>query len=361
MQHVTLIKNPLGPPEEWKRVSVPDVRDFLMDEFEAWPASARIYHGVPSMDRDVTPRSEGDIERLPQFDELTVVVYPGGPVAGIFLIISAVIAVVAIAATFLLMPKIPSMENQSQQSPNNGLAQRSNRPRPNARVPDIYGTVRSIPDLIAVPYRIYEQHAELEIAYMCVGRGAYAVSDVRDGDTLVSEIDLASCQVFAPYTSPNDGSTPQLQIGSAIGDPVFDVTRLNDVNGQTLKGRNDRSLTTTNNLRFKDGGIIESADGTIDFTDYFVAGDLVDVGGAQDDGGDINPNAIQVAAVANAGGFTFTGYNPTADFSVGNIVQITGAVYQFDDGGTSGSLGGGTTYPDYPRYGGDGRVRGQLP
>jgi hypothetical protein len=113
---------------------------------------------------------------------------------------------VLIAATLLLMPKVPSMDNQQAQSPNNGLAARSNRSRPNGRVPDIFGQVRSIPDLIGLPYRVYEEHRELEIAYMCIGHGAYDVTDMRDGDTLLSEIPLASAAVYglrtaAPTTS----------------------------------------------------------------------------------------------------------------------------------------------------------------
>jgi hypothetical protein len=120
-------------------------------------------------------------------------------------------------------------------------------------------------------------------------------------------------------------------------------------------------VTATEDLRFVDGGIVRSASGTIDFTDYFTVGDLVDVEGAVDDGGDVSDDAILASGVAHSGGFDFASYNPTADFAVGNIVAITGAVYQFDDGGTSGGLAGGTTYPSYPTYSGEGRTRGQLP
>jgi hypothetical protein len=364
MQSVTLIRDPLGPPEDWERDEVEDVRDWLMARFDEWPSSARVYHGVPGLDRDITPANENDVERLATFDDVTVIIYPGDPVTAI---IAAVAVIVAIAATFLLMPKIPAMENQQQASPNNGLGARSNRPRPNGRVPDIFGTVRSVPDVIMVPYRIYVEHRELEIAYMCIGRGAYDVSDVRDGDTLISDIALASASVYGPYSSPNDMTAPQLQIGTAIGDPVFDVTRLNEVNGQVLKAPNDKALTTKADLRFVDGGIINSASGTVDFTDYFMVGDLVDVGRATDPaGGEPGPSVYQAAAVAHAAGFDLTGLDPTTFLSVGQYVQILGANYTFDDGGTSGDLGGGTTYVPPPTgtgggHGGGGTVRPQTP
>jgi hypothetical protein len=346
MQSVTLIRDPLAPSEEWESRQVADVRDFLMERFDSWPASARIYHGLPSLDRDVTPASAHDVERLADFDELTIIVYPGDPITAIIAVIAIVVGVVA---SLLLMPKIPSLDNKQQQSPNNGLSQRSNKPRLFGRIPDIYGQVRSTPDLIGVPYRIYDTHRELEIAYMCIGRGAYDVSDVRDGDTLISEIDLASAAVYAPYSSPNDMTPPQLQIGSAIGDPVFDVTKLNEVNGQTMLSPNNKALTTTRDLQFVDGGIVRSASGLIDFTDYFHVGDLVDIANAGDGGGATGTDAKQATAIAHAHGFDFASYDPTADFVAGKYISITGAVFQVDDGGGSGgTITGGTTYPDYP-------------
>lgn len=345
MQHVTLIRNPLEPGS-WERVEVPDVREFLMAEFEVWPASARIYAGVPSQDRDVTPGSESDVERLTSYPDLTVVVYPGDPIT-ILIVVGAII--LGVVAAMFLMPHVPSLENQTAQSPNNGLAARTNRPRPNARIPDIFGTVRSIPDLIALPYRVYDDHRELEIAYMCLGRGAHDVADVRDGETLVEDIDLASCEVWAPYTSPNDGSLPQLLIGEAIGDPLFRVRKSNEVNGQTMKADNDKTLRTSEDLTFSDGGVVQSAGGVIDFTDYFQAGDYVDIGRAQDPGGPTGSTAVMAAATANSGGFDFASYDPTADWSAGDFISITYAVFQVDDATSgSGDIAGSTDYPDYP-------------
>lgn len=347
MQSVTLIRDPLSPPEDWERAEVEDARGWLMERFDEWPSSARIYHGVPGMDRDVTPASEGDVERLVGFDELTVIVYPGDPITAIIVVVAVIVGVVA---SFLLMPKIPTLglDNRQQQSPNNGLSARSNKARPNQRICDIFGTVRSIPDLIAAPYRVYDTNRELEIAYMCIGRGAYDVSDVRDGDTLISEIDLASATVYAPYSSPNDFTVPQLQIGPVIGDPVFDVSRLNEVNGQTMLSTNNKVLATTRDLRFVDGGIIRSASGAIDFTDYFMAGDLIDIDRAHDTGGDPGTDGKHASATAHAHGFDFTTYDPTPDFTVGRWVSVVNAVYQVDDGGTSGEIAGGTDYPDPP-------------
>ena len=50
---------------------------------------------------------------------------------------------------------------------------------------------------------------------MCIGRGWYAVDDVKDGETLLSEITGTKAEFFNPFTSPNSGS-PFLTIGGSI-------------------------------------------------------------------------------------------------------------------------------------------------
>ena len=97
--------------------------------------------------------------------------------------------------------------------------------RVNGRIPDIYGTVRSTPDLLCA-HRVFENHVEKEIAYMCIGRGAYEVSDIRDGTTPVADIAGASVAVYGPYTSPNGGQ-PQQVIGNQINVPVLMTKREN--------------------------------------------------------------------------------------------------------------------------------------
>lgn len=347
MQTVYLIENPLEPAT-WEKIETEDVRALLTDRFVEWPATARIYEGRRvGQDHDVTPTTEAAVDRLVGYPEVTVVVYPEGPVAIIAAIVVAVAAAVAIA---FMMPSVPDLRNTQTSSPNNSLAERSNRPRPNARIPDIFGTLRSVPDMISVPYRVYEDHRELEISYMCIGRGAYDVSDVRDGDTLISDIAGASLAVYGPETSPNNAAdVPQLQIGTEISDPIFNVTRLSEVNGQEMKAPNDEAVRADNEIQFADGGIVEAAPG-IDFTDYFAIDDEVEIGKATDPGGLVDINAILAAATAEADGFTFATYDPTINFAVGQVISITQAVYTIDvtSDPTGGDLAGGTTVEDYP-------------
>lgn len=290
LKQVTLITNPLEPDTN-ERVEVEDVRDFLMSRYESFPATGRIYHGCVSLQTDVTPQDEKDIERLGELEgPFYVVIYPEGFVPALL------IGFVFAAAAYLLMPSysapVPqpppalARSNQQASSPNNDLSDRANRARINGRIPDIYGTVRSTPDLIAAPYKIFENGREVEYAYMCVGRGQYTVSDIRDGDTLVANIPGSSVMVYGPYTSPNsydpldpENTEPEVTIGEQRIVPVLSAKRSNSVNGQVLRPPNAVTFTQAQSqMRFRYPNIIElPEDEDDDFTKYFVEGDVVDL------------------------------------------------------------------------------------
>ena len=86
-----------------------------------------------------------------------------------------IISVVVSVASMLLMP-MPNINQQSAPpSPNNALAQRTNRQRLGGRIADIFGTGWSFPDLIAPTYSVYINHDETEYSLMCVGRGYYGI------------------------------------------------------------------------------------------------------------------------------------------------------------------------------------------
>lgn len=325
LKQVILARNPLEP-DSWTHHEVEDVRDFLMEEFAEWPATARIYHQHVSTNTDVTPGDETGIERLGELPgPFYVVVYPADPVT----IIIAIVAVVVVAAV-VLQPNVPTptLRNTQNQSPNNELSDRSNKPRPLARIPDVFGTVRSTPDLIAVPYKVYKDHEEVEYTFMCIGRGTYDVSDVRDDNTLVLDIPGTSVEVYGPNTSPNSGHAPQLRIGTAINKPVYDVARSNAVNGQVLRPPNDQSIRAVNNIYFQTPNLIKTS--AFDFTDKFAAGDTLYVSGAAVYQTYINQTKT---LYAYTNGFRFVIPNSTlpSEYAVGAEVQLTGATFGVTD------------------------------
>lgn len=270
MPNTLIIAENTLEPLTWKEFKADDTCQFLKEYFGKWPDTARIYHEQVSEANDVTPSDESTVERLSKLEgRFYVMVYPGDPNT----IIIAIIAVAAAAAAaFLLAPALPGLNNRSQPSasPNNELANRTNRPRPKERIPDIFGSVISTPDLIALPYKIFENNIEVEYAYMCIGRGEYSVYDIKDDRTLVSSIEGTKIEVYAPFTSPNSGHAPQLSIGEPINTPIYNVSRSNAVNGQLLKAPNANNVKIIGNcMGVYPNEIHADTDSGVDFREYF--------------------------------------------------------------------------------------------
>lgn len=301
---------------------------FIRDKFPVWPENARIYQGNVAESCDVTPRDEKSISALDKLDgPIFIVVYPGD-LATVLAVSAVAIAILSAAALILIRPPVPELG--SSPSANNTLSERSNKARPNSRIPDIFGRVRAIPDLVALPYRIFENNQEIEISYMCLGRGSYAIEDVRDGDTLLGSISGAGAVFYGPDTSPNFG-TAQLQIGSDIEQDLCSVVKLNEVNGQTLVPPNNQSYTR--NLRFIAPNVIEGNVGEVDFT-VFTSGITVNVSGASY-ALTVPPVAFNASVKFEDGGIIrFDTIDPTAYFTVGSSLSLSNASYSgLDDGG----------------------------
>ena len=296
MTQVILAENVLDA-ETWERFDVEDLLGFLQTRFDVFPETARIYHQQVSQDRDVTPGDEIGIERLRELPgPFYVVVYPGDPVT---IIVSAVAVVAGVAAALLLVPPIETLRNTQSTSPNNALSDRTNKPRLNGRIPDIYGSVISTPDLLAVPYKVFKEHREVEVAYMCVGRGQYDVGGVYDDVTPVQEIEGMQVEVYGPDTSPLSGDPPQLSIGDAITDELLDVKRSTAVNGQTLYPQNYRKIIGTDNIRAETGGRFEIRDTAVFvWPQLYEAGDTIVVTNGLVDGKNLN-GTYEVQSVNN--------------------------------------------------------------
>lgn len=339
MQRVYFIPQPLDV-NSYETVDVDDVRAFLASRFDRFPATARIYHEHLAVACDVTPSDEASIERLATLPgPFYVVVYPGEPLT----IVLVVVAVLTVAAAFLLKPKVaipnPALRSNSQStSPNNELSARTNRPRVNGRIPDIFGTLRSTPDLLTSPYKVFIGHIEVEYAYMCIGRGSYTVADVRDDTTPVSSIAGMTVEIFAPNTSPNNSSSPQLRIGNPITQPLYHTSRANSVDGQVLRAPNANKVIGAGDIRFVYPDEIQLRPGSEkDFTAFFQPGDDIVVTDAIYGGTPVFNSRETYAKfddVAETGTLRFTAYNPLTDgVTAGDEVSILNALYTLYDGG----------------------------
>lgn len=218
--------------------------------------SVRLYHG--NLLDEVTPKTPQDVDRVMRLHgRIYAVVKP----MGIETLIAIGVSILVSVAIAFLMP-VPAMPNASNQppSPNNALAARINKQRLGGRIPDIYGTVWSVPDLIAVTYSIYVDHKEIEYSYMCVGRGRYNVQQALDDTTPIAQVAGTSVLVYDPDTNLND--EPSFVFGSQFNPNEALLARLaakkyTAVNGQTLIPANSyhRELSA----QFKAPNIIESA------------------------------------------------------------------------------------------------------
>lgn len=333
MLSVIITSNPFSL-DEYVLHETKDLCALLQEQFPVWPENARIYRNQVAEDCDVTPTDERSIANLAALEgTVYVVVYPNGP--GTLAIVAIAIAVLSAAAFLFLTPKLP--DQGSAPSSNNSLSDRSNKARPNSRIPDIFGQVRSIPDLIAMPYRVYENNVEVEIAYMCVGRGSYELEDIRDGDTFLSSISGAGATFYGPNTSPNSGSA-QLQLGSSITQDLYSVVKLNEVNGQTLKPPNATALKGVGNIRFNTPNLIEGTGAGFDFTKVFDDGQTIVVGNASYGGGYSYDTVLENARFYPDKSIEFDTFDPSGIFDAGQTLTITNAV--FTDGTTIVDLSG---------------------
>ncbi|MHA3057736.1 host specificity factor TipJ family phage tail protein [Acinetobacter sp. ANC 4641] len=250
---------------------------FLM--IKAQYPQARIYKGNPCAENDVTPHDKATAVALlnadPE-DQFEVVCHAGAAILPY--VYYAVVAIMAAYSLYMVL-NMPKSRTQEQGSSNNDLSSRANKQRLGARVADIFGTVKAIPDLIAVPLSYYNSDGvEIEECLMCLGRGYYQISEVNDGETAVEGISGSSACFYDPGTSLI--GTPSYQAGTTFSELPYTVKKSESINGQTLKSPHDVSLSDVG-LYFTSGGAIHRTNTNIDFTDSFEVGDGIVISGAE--------------------------------------------------------------------------------
>jgi hypothetical protein len=288
MPIIKLFEHPLagGLPHVYE---AENVAEWLLEHYGEIPKTqVQVFAGEPCADTDITR----DIARLIASDApvYTVLQAPGGSATK--LVSAAFFGVGGLLLgplTKLLQPKMPQMPeiaaiNQTQRSPNNQLSSRSNQARILQRIEDIYGTVRAIPSLMMQSYIKYIGNTQYEYSYMCVGRGYYEVADLRDGNTLLSNIDGARAAIYDPFTSPNSGHAPKGQIGDPIEDDVLTVRRATEVDGITLPAFNQVQLAPNDSYTYipasvsgEAGDTIIQGDGKPSFESILTPGDYITI------------------------------------------------------------------------------------
>lgn len=259
----------------WSEADVEDVLAYIYQQFDVWPENVKIYHDQIAESCDVTPnhpkRINAQLEHIQTLEgTFYVVIEP----AWLQFLYYAIVAITAAYSLYTVLT-MPKPQSPTVGSSNNELSQRSNQARLNGRIPDIFGRVRSYPDLIAQTYTIYKDGIEIEECLMCIGRGYYQILDMRDGDTDVANIAGTSVSVYDPFTSIV--GTPIYQVGEAFTELPKFVRNSASINGQTIELPNSAVLESSN-VWFQSPNLIKATG--LDFTQYFAATDRVALSGA---------------------------------------------------------------------------------
>lgn len=209
---------------------------------EQYP-TARLYKDAICAQNDVTPKTKEQAWVLKDASGLyQIVCHAGDP--GTIMIAAAILSVATAVYTYMNMPKPPKDLGGVNGSTNNSLAQRQNQHRVGGRVPDIYGKVKSIPDLIAPVYRYYRNNIQVEECLLCIGTGYFDIkqADIKEGETPIDTIEGASLSVYEPNQSLIS-PTPQIKIGEAFETVPLVTKQVSSIDGkQTLLSPNSNRL-----------------------------------------------------------------------------------------------------------------------
>lgn len=275
MKRVHIRRDPFDK-ETWTSAEVEDVCAYLKTQFDVFPENARIYHQSVSHSNDVTPATDLAIQLLQALDgDIYVVVWPAEILTVIYWVVMAITLAFSVY-TYMTMPK-PQVS--AAQSANNDLAERQNRARMNGRVPDIFGTLRSTPDLIAPSYTYYDEYdREIEENLMVIGRGHYQIHDCRDDLTLVQDIQGACVSLYSPGESIV--GMPMFKIGEGFTEPPTLAFKSKSINGQTLNMPNDQKIDSAA-IYFEYPNLIKTGSPAINFLYMFAANSNLGVYGAE--------------------------------------------------------------------------------
>lgn len=327
MKKVIIIRDQFS--QDKTEATVDDVCKYLAEQFDKFPENARIYHNYVSEATNITPKTTADIERLQSLEgTFYVVVHPAIAFAVIAKIAFWVVTAISAAYSVYMIATMPKPNGGGIGSSNNELAARANQARVKSRIPDIFGTVRSYPDLIAVTYTYYQNGIEIEECLMAIGRGYYQIHDCRDGDTPAGAINGVSVSIYEPGI-PLVGDTAFYRIGQVFSSLPLSVKKSASINGQTLQPPSDRVLSDEDNnagIYFTTGGVINRKNTGINFTSYFKAGDAINIQGAAYG---VKDAILSGTATVKPGGIiTIQSSENVPDYASFQGILLTGATFE---------------------------------
>lgn len=191
--------------------------------FYAWLSQQNLHQDICIRVNGVDLRDDDELNfELKEKDHVVIFDQPKGVIGDI---LSPIFKVVGQVFSFLMpKPSIPNAAGAAEESPNNSLTGQTNTARLYKAKPDIYGQVRSYPDLIQESMFEYIDNLKYVTEFMCVGIGKYSRSSVRYSESSLGAMAGASYQFFDP--------------GEVIP-IIYEGYSFDDVDGQELPGPNE--------------------------------------------------------------------------------------------------------------------------
>jgi len=261
MSRLRILKNPLNGGDEVLRIKSDNVLAIFKEVKNKHP-QARIYIQPACAQNDVTPTNkvdEASLQMLAKKHDFDIVCHAAGLTPIEWVAVASL--VLSIGTTVFTLLNMPKNKDSEQGSSNNNLSNPQNQQRIGSRIPDILGTVKSIPDLIAPGVNVYENNKQVEEQLMCLGRGYYSVSDIRDGDTPFDSIEGASISIYDPGVNIVNG-VPHTQIGDNFNYAPFIAKPSKSINDQLLAVPNELAISSKD-LYFQYPNLIKSKTGNV--------------------------------------------------------------------------------------------------
>lgn len=278
MSQICIIENSLDIAEQ-KIIESKNVFKTFLGIRTNFP-QARIYKDNPCGETDVTPSIDNkeSIARLLESNEdFTIVCHPGDVSS---IATWAFTKIVGAAINSLI--KMPKMNNDGLSgSSNNNLANAENKQRIKQRVPYILGKVKAVPDLFSPAYRYFQNGIEVEELLLCVCENPVRLSDFREGDTSIKEMEGKSLTAYG-LNQNITGTQNIYQFGDIFDQAPLIVKQSPAVNGQTLLNPNSTYVEKggvyfvyPNQIRFDSAtseiGMFDTGESIIvDWADYVI-------------------------------------------------------------------------------------------
>lgn len=140
-------------------------------------------------------------------------------------VVSIIVAVIAAVVAYALAPtpKTPNASGEQKDSTNNKLTEQTNIARLYQAKPDIYGCIRSYPDIVNPAVSEYIDNVKYIDHLFCIGVGYYELNRLKYDQTLLKKISGTTYKIYQP------------------GDIIPNIRhqfRSAEVNGQELKPPN---------------------------------------------------------------------------------------------------------------------------